>query len=336
MLKSQVIYIDLGTSHTVIYIKGKGFVLDQPTYLATRKAPLSGEKLMAMGDRALQMFGRTPQNVRVLQPLQEGVIADFTHAVSLVHSFLTPLRSHLSWRKPHLLISLPEKVTQQERDAVLELGREIGGGRVDLLSEPLLAALSLDSSFFSNQGQMVLDLGAGTSEASIISGGRMVLTAASRVGGDHLTDTIIQHLFHHKHWIIGRHDAELLKKSWSGLTDIDRDSHFPVRVQNSITGLPERVLIAKEDIREPLEHYAQQIFQLVSRVFEECPPELAGDISHHGLCLTGGASMLRGLDQFLQAQLGVKVTLAQKPRQAVSLGGAKVLEDLRLLDKLIG
>jgi rod shape-determining protein MreB len=221
-----------------------------------------------------------------------------------------------------------------EREAVRELGREMGASRVDLLAEPLLAALGLGLPVLAHQGEMVVDLGAGTSEAAIFSGGGSVVTAATRIGGDHLTDAIIQHLFVKNHWVVGHHAAEELKAQVGSLDPLSMQKALPVVVQNTVTGLPKKVHVTGSMILEPISHYARQISELVSRVLEECPPELSGDLTERGLHLSGGAALLHGLDAYLSERLGLQVRLGSEPRRAVSMGGAKVLNDLSLLERL--
>lgn len=326
------LYIDLGTANTLIYQRNKGLLLREPSVIAFRNSVYSSQSI-ATGGRAKSMLGKNPGNVSVLKPLSKGVIASQTQARDMMLSFFKKIGFTRSWRKPHMVISLPCQVTEFEAESVRELGRELGASRVTLIDEPVAAALGAGLPVLENSGSLMIDIGGGTSEIALISCGGIVHSEAVRVGGDAIDAAIIEHLSTHQQFAIGEQTAELLKFKVASALSSD---HFEILAGglNTVRGLPERRRITSHHIFQPVDSVVKQIIGAVREVLEQAPPEIAADIADYGIVLAGGGALLNGLAQRFQLELGVATRVAHDPLSSVASGGAKVVENFKLLDSL--
>lgn len=325
MFRSTDFYIDLGTANTLIYAKSKGFQLDEPSLIVFKEQKKENE-LLALGHIAKRMIGKTPFTSSVVTPLKEGVICDFEAASQMLHGFVKNVRQNNVWRKPRLVISLPYKVTQHERNAVEELGKSLGTGNVHLVSEPIVAAIGAGLPIKEHRGQMIVDIGGGTSEVAIMSLGGIIAANAVRIGGKSLDDSIIKHLKFNHQFIVGEQTAEYLKMNM-------RPTGFlEVGGIDMTTGLPRRKKIDASMILPPVESFIGSIIAEISRTFEECPPEIAGDLVENGIFLTGGGALMHDLPGKIADHTGIPVHLSKNPMHSVAQGGAKLLEDNDLFD----
>lgn len=336
MNKSVDFYIDLGTTNTLIYAKGRGFLLNEPSLLAIKQTLDGVQNLLAVGLRAKLMLGKNPLHSVVTRPLSEGVIVDFETTVKMLHTFLARIKSRIFWRRPRLIISLPFQVTKYERRAVEEVGYSLGASEIQLLSEPMAAALGAGVPVFQHKGHMVVDVGGGTTEVTILSLGDIVSAKALRIGGNSLDQDIINHLKNRYDILIGEATAEFVKMN---IGAVFSKKLAPIRTldiggMDLKQGLPKKFSLNSEMIHSPTLHFADKIVKLIRQIFDDCPPELAGDISENGLLLVGGGSLLLGLTEYLSQQTGVQVKLADSPLLSVAKGGAMLVENHVLFDKL--
>jgi rod shape-determining protein MreB len=325
-LFSNDLSIDLGTANTLIYVRGQGIVLDEPSVVAIRVH--NGQKTIeAVGMEAKRMLGRTPGNITAIRPLKDGVIADFQvtekmlqHFIKLVHqnSFIRP--------SPRVLVSVPCKSTQVERRAIRESVLSAGAREVRLIEEPMAAAIGAGLRVDEASGSMVVDIGGGTTEIAIISLSGVVYSDSVRVGGDRFDEAIVTHVRRNYGSLIGDATAERIKKEigcaypGSELREID------VRGRNLAEGIPRRFTLNSDEILEALQEPLQVIIQGVKRALEQSPPELAADISETGIVLTGGGALLRGIDQLIADESALPVIIAEDPLTCVARGGGKALE----------
>ncbi|MFQ3199857.1 MAG: rod shape-determining protein MreB [Zhongshania sp.] len=325
-LFSNDLSIDLGTANTLIYVRGQGIVLDEPSVVAIRVH--NGQKTIeAVGMEAKRMLGRTPGNITAIRPLKDGVIADFQvtekmlqHFIKLVHqnSFIRP--------SPRVLVSVPCKSTQVERRAIRESVLSAGAREVRLIEEPMAAAIGAGLRVDEASGSMVVDIGGGTTEIAIISLSGVVYSDSVRVGGDRFDEAIVTHVRRTYGSLIGDATAERIKKEigcaypGSELREID------VRGRNLAEGIPRRFTLNSDEILEALQEPLQVIIEGVKRALEQSPPELAADISETGIVLTGGGALLRGIDQLIADESALPVIIAEDPLTCVARGGGKALE----------
>ena len=333
MLKTKDIYIDLGTSNTLIYVKDLGLIINEPTLVVKKNLGHFNERTVSLGALAKQMLGRTPENFQTIKPLHEGVISNLETSVELVQELLKNYKQNRFWQKPRLLISLPAEVAEHEKMAIENLGQSIGAGQVILVNEPLAAALGEGIDVLSSHGSMIVDIGGGTTESAILSLGGIVVSAAVRTGGDQLTQDIIQHLRLQYNFLVGESTAEVLKIK---VATIDTSKNFQT-VAGGIdlnSGLPQRKQISSDMIYRPTKAFVEKISLIMKKTLEECPPEISSDISDSGICLTGGASQLHGLADFLAQELRVRTYLSKTPLKAVSNGGIFLTQNPSILDKV--
>ncbi len=329
------VYIDLGTSKTVIYLKDQGQVFSAPTLLAFRKRDQDKFELRAVGADAKSMLGRTPDDLNVIKPLREGVVSDFNGAKMMLKSFMAQVHKRNKWLRPRIIISLPFEVSRFERAAVENLGYELGARQVHLIDEPIAAAMGAGLEVFSPKGHLVLDMGAGTTEVAVISMGQIINAAAIRLGGDHIDQALIALLKDQYSFHIGEQTAEQLKIQLAcARPDSNWDSRIFIGGFNLKKGNPDRIGLSSKDIFPAIDLVLRQILVKVRAALEQCPPEISADIADHGLILTGGGSLIRGLEGRFREELALPVTLCFDPIAAVALGGAKALQDRSILERV--
>lgn len=330
MKKSVDIYIDLGTANTLIYAKGRGFMLNQPSMLAIKQTA-SHREVFGLGQPAKFMLGKTPEHISVLRPLKEGVIADFDNTVQMLSSFLFRIRENIFWFRPRMIISLPCRVSNFERKAVEEAAKTLGAGTVHLLDEPMAAAIGAHLPVLKNRGCMVIDVGGGTTEIAVISLGGIVSCTAVRIGGDAIDSGIIQYLRHYHQFVIGEQTAEYLKMTVAHLT---MNKSVLVGGQDLYKNLPSKKVITSSMVYPVVESVTREIILAAHKTMESLPPEIAVDIAENGIVLTGGGALIGGLKEALEYELNVPVTIPKDPLMSVALGGARALEDNHLFDSI--
>lgn len=332
MKKSVDIYIDLGTANTLIYGKGKGFMLNEPSVLAIRETS-SHREMFGLGLPAKKMLGKTPELISIHRPLREGVIADFDNTVRMLTGFLNRVRENMFWFRPRMIVSLPCRVSNFERKAVEEAAKNLGAGTVHLLDEPMAAAIGAKLPVLNNRGCMVIDVGGGTTEIAVISLGGIVSCSAVRIGGDAIDDAIVQHLRLSHQFVIGAQTAEYIKMQIAHLSP-HVDKSVLIGGQDLNKNLPSKRVIKSHMIYPAVESVTREIILAAHKTIESLPPEIAVDLSDNGIVLTGGGALIGGLREALAKELGVRVHIPQDPLMSVALGGAHALENNALFDSI--
>ncbi|ACV58836.1 rod shape-determining protein [Alicyclobacillus acidocaldarius] len=318
--------VDLGTANTLVYVKGKGIVVREPSVVAIRTDTGSIE---AVGAEAKQMIGRTPGNIVAVRPMKDGVIADFqTTSAMLRHFIRQAMKTKSSWSgKPRVMISVPSGITAVERRAVEDAALEAGAKDAQVIEEPMAAAIGAGLPVGEPTGSMVVDIGGGTTEVAIISLGGIVTSKSIRVAGDEMDEAIIQYVKKTYNLMIGERTAEDLKIQIGAADDLDEERSMEIRGRDLLTGLPRNVTITSKEISEALSDTVLAIVDAVKVTLEKSPPELAADIMDRGIVLTGGGALLRNLDKRLARETGMPVLVAENPLDCVAIGTGKALDN---------
>ena len=319
----KCIAMDLGTANTLIHAQGQGIVLSEPSVVATDET--SG-RILAVGSEAKAYLGRTPQGIRAVRPLREGVIADFDMASALISSLLRKVIGGRTLMKPEVVICVPISITEVERRAVIEAGLLAGAHSVRLIEEPVAAAIGAGLPVYEPLGSMVVDVGGGTSDVAVIALGGMASARSIRVAGDAMNHTVQRQLQEQFQLVVGENMAERVKIAVGSLNEQPTPLFMTVSGKNAVTGAPHSVLVTDEPLREPLQGVAESILDAVRAVLEETPPELGGDLLRHGVLLTGGGSLLRGLDICIAEASGLPVRVDSDPLTTVLRGAGIALE----------
>lgn len=315
--------IDLGTCNTLIYVKGKGIVISEPSVVAIER---STKKVVAVGADAKRMLWKTPGNIVAIRPLRDGVIADLETTEKMIRYFIAKVLPNRRFVKPRMTIGVPSCITEVERRAVEECAYKAGARDVKIIEESLAAAIGADIPIFEPAGHMICDIGGGTTEISVISLGGMVVTNAIRIGGDEFDEAIIKHVKKVHNLIIGEQTAEKLKMTIGNATPETKIEKMEIKGTDAITGLPRRLEIDSVEVREALQAPISAVIQEVKRTLGQTPPELAADIVERGIVMTGGGSNLKGLPKLLAKETGVPVILAENPLLCVALGAGRYFE----------
>ena len=325
-LFSNDISIDLGTANTLIYVKGKGIVLDEPSVVAIRTVGTQ-RSVAAVGIEAKRMLGRTPGNIVAIRPLKDGVIADFHVTEKMLQLFISKVHENSIIRpSPRVLVCVPAQSTQVERRAIKESALGAGAREVYLIEEPMAAALGADLPVDDASGSMVVDVGGGTTEIAIISLNGIVFSESVRIGGDRFDEAIVGYVRRRFGTLIGDSTAEKIKHE-IGTAVLMQDEHeIDVRGRNLAEGIPKQLTLKSNQIQEALSEPLAQITAAVKNALEQSPPELASDIAERGIVLTGGGALLKGLDEMLAAETGLPVLIADDPLTCVARGGGRALE----------
>ncbi|MGC9270834.1 rod shape-determining protein [Acidiphilium sp.] len=331
-LMSADMAIDLGTANTLVYVKGRGIVLDEPSVVAI--AEIKGRKqVLAVGEEAKHMLGRTPGNIQAIRPLRDGVIADFEVAEEMIKHFIRKVHNRRGFASPLIIVCVPSGSTAVERRAIQESAESAGARKVLLIEEPMAAAIGAGLPVTEPSGSMVVDIGGGTTEVAVISLGGIVYARSVRVGGDKMDEAIISYIRRNHNLLIGESSAEKIKleigAAWSdpSAPGIWRE----VKGRDLINGVPREVRVSQAQIAESLAEPVSQIVETVKVALENTPPELAGDIVDKGIVLTGGGALLHRLDDVLREATGLPVVVAEDPLQCVALGTGRALEELKRL-----
>ena len=328
---SNDLAIDLGTANTLIYVRGKGIVLDEPSVVAIRQeaGPNGKKTIQAVGKEAKQMLGKTPGNIIAIRPMKDGVIADFTVTEQMLKQFIKKVHDNMLFSpSPRIIICVPCGSTQVERRAIRESAIGAGAGQVYLIEEPMAAAIGADLPVADATGSMVVDIGGGTTEVGVISLGGMVYSGSVRVGGDKFDEAIINYIRRNYGMLIGETTAELIKKEIGSAFPGSEVREMEVKGRNLAEGIPRSFTISSNEILEALTEPLNQIVSAVKSALEQTPPELGADIAEKGMVLTGGGALLRDLDRLLMEETGLPVIVADDPLTCVVRGSGKALEKM--------
>ena len=322
---SKDIGIDLGTANTLVFMKGKGIVMREPSVVAV---DVRSDTVLAVGTAAKEMIGRTPGSIVAVRPLKDGVIADFDITATMLKHFIRKVVRSTMFSKPHIVVCIPSGVTEVERRAVEDAARQAGASQVELIEEPMAAAIGAGLPVAEPTGSMVVDIGGGTAEVAVISLGDIVTSCSVRVAGDKFDESIISYVKKKYNLLIGERTAEQIKIAIGSAypTEDNNGTSVEIKGRNLVDGLPKNVTITAEEVREALSDPLATIVEAIKSTLEKTPPELSADIIDHGIMLTGGGALLRGLDQLVERETGMPVHVADSPLDCVVDGTGKRLE----------
>jgi rod shape-determining protein MreB and related proteins len=323
---SSDIGVDLGTCNTLIYIRGRGIVISEPSVVAVERGT---KKVVAVGEEARRMLWRTPGDIIAIRPLRDGVIADLETTEKMIRYFISKVLNRKWFVRPRMVIGVPSCITEVERRAVEESAYKAGAREVRVIEESLAAAIGASIPIFEPAGHMIVDIGGGTSEISVISLGGMVVTNAIRLGGDEFDEAIMKHVRNVHNLIIGEGTAEELKKRIGNASPDKKIDRMEVKGTDAITGLPRRLEIDSVEVREALQEPITAIVEEIKRTLGQTPPELAADIVERGIVMTGGGSLLKGFDVLIANETGVPAFKAEDPLNCVALGAGMYFEQER-------
>lgn len=325
--------IDLGTANSLVYVKGKGIVLREPSVVAIQR---DNGQVLAVGEEAKQMIGRTPGNIVAIRPMKDGVIADFDVTQSMIKYFISKaLRKRTFLVRPRVVVSVPSGVTAVEERAVREAALQAGAREAYLIEEPMAASIGAGLPVHEPTGNMIVDIGGGTTEVAVISLGGIVTSRSIRIAGDEMDDAIIQHVKKTYNLMIGERTAEEIKIEIGTAYPLEKPETYEVRGRDLVSGLPKTIEITSEEIYKALSEPVSSILEAIKNTLELTPPELAADIMDRGIVMAGGGSLLRGLDRLVSEQTGMPVHLADDPLLAVAYGTGRVLENIDILRRVL-
>jgi len=330
-LFSNDLAIDLGTANTLVYVKGEGIVCNEPSVVAVQKDNRGSRRVLAVGAEAKRMLGRTPGNINAIRPLKDGVIADFEITEAMLRYFIQKIHNRKTLVRPRIIICVPFGVTEVEKRAVRESAESAGAREVYLVEEPMAAAIGAGLPITEPAGNMIVDIGGGTTEVAVISLAGIVFSKSIRVGGDKMDEAIVQYVKRKYNLLVGERTAELVKITIGSAYPGDEIQTMEIKGRDLVAGVPKTVEITDEEIRESIVEPINAIVEAVRIGLERTPPELASDIVDKGIVLAGGGALLRNLDTLLRDQTGLPVMLADEPLEAVVMGAGKVLDELTLL-----
>ena len=324
--------VDLGTANTLVYVRGKGIVLNEPSVVAIN---LQTRHILAVGSDAKRMIGRTPGNIVAIRPLKDGVIADFATTERMLRYFIQKVHKQRHFAKPRVVICVPSGITGVERRAVKEAAIQAGARKVSIIEEPMAAAIGAGLPVHEPTGNMVVDIGGGTTEVAVISLGGIVTSQSIRVGGDELDNAIITYVKKEYSLMLGERTAEEIKMAIGSAFPSSDEPHAEIRGRDLVSGLPKTIVVSSEEIRKALEEPVNQVVDAVKTTLDKCPPELSGDIMDRGIVLTGGGALLRGLDERLRHETGMPIHVAENPLHSVVIGSGKCLEEFEVLSPVL-
>ncbi|MBE6765456.1 MAG: rod shape-determining protein [Clostridia bacterium] len=320
---SKDIGIDLGTANTLVYIKGKGIVMREPSVVAV---DVRTDTVLAVGSQAKEMIGRTPGSIVAVRPLKDGVIADFDITATMLKYFIKKAVHTNLFSRPRVVICIPSGVTEVERRAVEDAAKQAGGGDVDLIEEPMAAAIGAGLPVAEATGSMIVDIGGGTSEVAVISLGDIVTSVSVRVAGDRFDEAIVSYVKKKYNLLIGERTAEEIKINIGSAFPYEDEESLSIKGRNLVDGLPKNVVISAAEVREALADPLSSIIDAIKSTLEKTPPELSADIIDHGIMLTGGGALLRGFDKLVAQETGMPVHIAERPLDCVVDGTGKRLD----------
>ena len=327
---SNDLAIDLGTANTCVYVKGQGIVLREPSVVAVKKDSRGNSVVLAVGQDAKRMLGRTPGNIQAIRPMKDGVIADFEVTEAMLRHFISKVhnsRRHLV--RPRIMVCVPTGITQVEKRAVKESAQSAGAREVYLIEEHMAAAIGANLPIQEPTSNMVVDIGGGTTEVAVISLSGIVYSRSVRVGGDKMDESIMTHVKRKYNMLIGESSAEEIKIA--SAYPMDPEQQIEVKGRDLVTGIPQNIIITSEEVRKAISEQVDSIVQAVRIALEQTPPELAADIVDRGIVLTGGGALLKGLDQLLREETSLPITVVEDPLSTVVMGTGRALDNLNEL-----
>ncbi|HOE96073.1 MAG TPA: rod shape-determining protein [Candidatus Sumerlaeota bacterium] len=328
--------IDLGTATTLVYVRGEGIIIAEPSVVAIQSGT---RRTLAVGADAKRMLGRTPGDIVAIRPMKDGVIADFAVTQSMLAHFITKARVRWRWlpfARIRVVISVPSGITEVEKRAVVESAEQAGADKTFLIDEPMAAAIGSGLPVTEPGGSMIIDIGGGTTEVAVISLGGIVVCISERTAGDKMDEAIVQHIKRKYNLLIGERTAEEIKIRIGSAYELPEERTMEIKGRDLVAGLPRTITITSEEIREALAEPVSAIVNAVKSTLEKTPPELAADLVDKGIIMAGGGSQLKGLDTLLMQETGLNVQLADNPETAIVLGTGKTLDSIRILQNLNG
>ena len=333
-LFSNDLAIDLGTANTLVYMKGKGIVLSEPSVVAVRKDGRGGSKVLAVGREAKMMLGRTPGNIVAIRPMKDGVIADFEITEAMLRHFIRKVHNRKTLVRPRIIVCVPSGITQVEKRAVRESAESAGAREVFLIEEPMAAAIGAGLPITEPISNMIVDIGGGTTEVAVISLAGIVYSKSVRVGGDKMDEAILQYIKRKYNLLIGITTAELIKTSIGSAYPSEQAETIDVKGRDLVTGIPKILTIDSDEVRQAISEQIETIVETVRIALEQTPPELAADIVDTGIVLAGGGALLKNLDVLLREETKLPITIAEDPLSTIALGSGMVLDNIHLLKEV--
>jgi rod shape-determining protein MreB len=330
-LFSNDLAIDLGTANTLTFVRGKGIVSNEPSVVAVQRSGNGTKKVLAVGKEAKEMLGRTPGNIVAVRPMKDGVIADFEVTEAMLRYFITKVHNRRTLVKPRIIIGVPSGITEVEKRAVRDSALAAGAREVYLIEEPMAAAIGAGLPVTEPSGNMIVDIGGGTTEVAVISLAGIVVAKSIRVAGDKMDEAIVAYIKRKYNLLVGERTAEIIKKTIGNAYATDEVMTMEIKGRDLVAGVPKTLVMNSDEVREALAEPVNQIVDSVRSVLERTPPELAADIVDRGIVLTGGGAQLRSLDVLLREETGLPVMVSDSPECAVVLGTGRALDELALL-----
>ncbi|QCD53302.1 rod shape-determining protein [Campylobacter sp. RM16192] len=326
--------IDLGTANTLVLVKDKGIIINEPSVVAVQREKYGKQKILAVGHEAKEMVGKTPGDIEAIRPMRDGVIADFDMTEKMIRYFIEKTHKRKSFIRPRIIISVPYGLTQVERKAVRESALSAGAREVFLIEEPMAAAIGANLPVREPQGNLVVDIGGGTTEIGVVSLGGLVISKSIRTAGDKIDMSIVNYIKEKYNLLIGERAGEDIKIQVGSAIQLPQELTIVVKGRDQVSGLLSRIELTSEDVREAMREPLKEIADALKTVLEMMPPDLAGDIVENGVVLTGGGALIRGLDKYLSDIVKLPVFVADEPLMAVARGTGKALEEIGLLQQL--
>ncbi|NOY87213.1 MAG: rod shape-determining protein [Deltaproteobacteria bacterium] len=333
-LISNDLAIDLGTANTLIFVKGKGIVTDEPSVVAVQKDARGGSRVQAVGMEAKQMLGRTPGSIVAIRPMKDGVIADFEVVEAMLRYFIQKVHNRKSLVRPRIIVGVPSGITQVEKRAIRESAQEAGAREVYLIEEPMAAAIGAGLPISEPSGNMIVDIGGGTTEVAVISLSDIVLSISVKMGGDKMDEAIVAYIKKKYNLLIGERMSEQIKISIGSAHPMDDIQNVEVKGRDLIGGVPKTIEINNKEIFEALEEPVSRIVEAIKNALERTPPELAADIVDKGIVLAGGGALLKGMDHRLREETDLPIIIAEEPLMCVVKGAGQALTELKLLKQI--
>ncbi|HEX6921830.1 MAG TPA: rod shape-determining protein [Candidatus Eisenbacteria bacterium] len=324
--------VDLGTANTLVYVRGKGIVLNEPSVVAINT---NTGGILAVGAEAKKMIGRTPGNIVAIRPLKDGVIADFDTTERMLRYFIQKVHRRRHLAKPRIVVCVPSGITGVEQRAVKDAGYAAGARKVYIIEEPMAAAIGAGLPVHEPTGNMVVDIGGGTTEVAVISLGGIVTSQSIRTGGDELDTAIIQYVKKEYSLMLGERTAEEIKMAIGSAFPSPDEPHAEIRGRDLVSGLPKTIVVSAEEIRKAIEEPVNSIIDAVKTTLDKCPPELSGDVMDRGIVITGGGALLKGLDERLRHETGMPIHLTDRPLDSVAMGSGKCVEEFEALQQVL-
>jgi rod shape-determining protein MreB len=324
--------VDLGTANTLVYVRGKGIVLNEPSVVAINT---NTGGILAVGAEAKKMIGRTPGNIVAIRPLKDGVIADFDTTERMLRYFIQKVHRRRHLAKPRIVVCVPSGITGVEQRAVKDAGYAAGARKVYIIEEPMAAAIGAGLPVHEPTANMVVDIGGGTTEVAVISLGGIVTSQSIRTGGDELDQAIITYVKKEYSLMLGERTAEEIKMAIGSAFPSPDEPHAEIRGRDLVSGLPKTIVVSAEEIRKAIEEPVNSIVDAVKTTLDKCPPELSGDVMDRGIVITGGGALLKGLDERLRHETGMPIHLTDRPLDSVAMGSGKCVEEFEALQQVL-